>query len=85
MEVEAEQENIIPNYEGFKAHVRRLNPEIELKYNWLVEQNFSPTRNMIQRPPRESRETQPSDRGRILLRGSTPPWRKCDGTTPACN
>ena len=26
MEVEAEQEKLIPNYEGFKAHIRRLNP-----------------------------------------------------------
>jgi hypothetical protein len=29
-------EPIIPNYEGFKDHVRRLNPNMDPKYNWLV-------------------------------------------------
>jgi hypothetical protein len=38
MKVGAEEETdpIIPNYEGFKAHVRRLNPDMDPRYNWLV-------------------------------------------------
>jgi hypothetical protein len=38
MKVESEQQSepIIPNYEGFKAHVRRLNPDMDSRYNWLV-------------------------------------------------
>jgi hypothetical protein len=36
MKDETEQEPIIPNYEGFKAHVRRLNPDIEPRNSWLV-------------------------------------------------
>lgn len=36
MRVDAEVDPIVPNYEGFKAHVRRLNPEMDTKYNWLV-------------------------------------------------
>ncbi|KAE8447450.1 hypothetical protein EG329_010723 [Mollisiaceae sp. DMI_Dod_QoI] len=38
MKVDSDQqaESIVPNYEGFKAHVRRLNPEMESKFNWLV-------------------------------------------------
>ncbi|KAG0650927.1 hypothetical protein D0Z07_2505 [Hyphodiscus hymeniophilus] len=31
-----ESEPIIANYEGFKAHVRRLNPDMDSRYNWLV-------------------------------------------------
>ncbi|EPE29179.1 C2H2 and C2HC zinc finger [Glarea lozoyensis ATCC 20868] len=33
---EGEQDPIVPNYEGFKAHVRRLNPNMDPKHNWLV-------------------------------------------------
>ena len=29
-------EVITPSYEGFKAHVRRLNPEMDPRYDWLV-------------------------------------------------
>jgi len=38
MKLESEQqtEPIIPNYDGFKAHVRRLNPDMDSRYNWLV-------------------------------------------------
>ena len=38
MKIESEQESepIVPNYEGFKAHVRRLNPVMDPRYNWLV-------------------------------------------------
>ena len=36
MESEQEVDPITPNYEGFKAHVRRLNPEMETRYHWLV-------------------------------------------------
>jgi hypothetical protein len=36
MRIEAEVDPIVPNYEGFKAHVRRLNPDMEARYNWLV-------------------------------------------------
>ena len=36
IKVEFEQEPIVANYEGFKAHVRRLNPDMEPRYNWLV-------------------------------------------------
>jgi hypothetical protein len=36
MESEQEADPIIPNYEGFKSHVRRLNPEMETRYQWLV-------------------------------------------------
>ncbi|KAE9380914.1 hypothetical protein N431DRAFT_363028 [Stipitochalara longipes BDJ] len=31
-----DEESIIPNYEGFKAHVRRLNPDMDPRYNWLI-------------------------------------------------
>lgn len=31
-----QMEPIIPNYEGFKAHVRRLNPDMNPRYSWLV-------------------------------------------------
>ncbi|KAN0120314.1 hypothetical protein V8E51_002522 [Hyaloscypha variabilis] len=31
-----EAESIIPNYEGFKAHVRQLNPDMDSRHNWLV-------------------------------------------------
>lgn len=27
---------IVPNYDGFKAHVRRLNTEMDPRFNWLV-------------------------------------------------
>lgn len=33
---DTKQEPIIPTYEGFKAHVRRLNPDMDPRYNWLV-------------------------------------------------
>lgn len=38
MKIEPEQQSepIVPNYEGFKAHVRRLNPDMDSRYNWLV-------------------------------------------------
>ncbi|KAM3086586.1 hypothetical protein ACMFMG_000714 [Clarireedia jacksonii] len=37
MRVEAgPSEPIIPTYDGFKDHVRRLNPDMDPKYNWLV-------------------------------------------------
>ncbi|CAG8982621.1 hypothetical protein HYALB_00008113 [Hymenoscyphus albidus] len=37
LKAEGEQADpIIANYYGFKAHVRRLNPEMEPRYNWLV-------------------------------------------------
>jgi hypothetical protein len=36
MKVDAELDPIVPNYEGFKAHVRRLNPDMDTRYNWLV-------------------------------------------------
>ena len=36
VEEEEETDPIIPNYEGFKAHIRRLNPDMDSKYNWLV-------------------------------------------------
>ncbi|TVY55193.1 hypothetical protein LCER1_G003902 [Lachnellula cervina] len=38
MKIESdEQANpIVPNYEGFKAHVRRLNADMDPRYNWLV-------------------------------------------------
>lgn len=38
MKVDSDQqaEAIVPNYEGFKAHVRRLNPEMDSRFNWLV-------------------------------------------------
>lgn len=29
-------ESIMPNYDGFKAHIRHLNPAMDPKYNWLV-------------------------------------------------
>jgi hypothetical protein len=32
----ADEEPIVPNYEGFKAHIRRLNPGMDSQYNWLV-------------------------------------------------
>ncbi|CZR66775.1 uncharacterized protein PAC_16676 [Phialocephala subalpina] len=31
-----EQLPLIPTYDGFKAHIRRLNPDMEPRYNWLV-------------------------------------------------
>jgi hypothetical protein len=36
MEMEQQADPIVPNYEGFKAHVRRLNPDMDTQYNWLV-------------------------------------------------
>ena len=36
VEPEHESEPIAPNYDGFKAHVRRLNPDMDPRYNWLV-------------------------------------------------
>jgi hypothetical protein len=36
LKVEGEQDPIVPNYDGFKAHVRRLNPDMDPKHNWLV-------------------------------------------------
>lgn len=36
MRVDAEVDPIVPNYEGFKEHVRRLNPDMDPRYNWLV-------------------------------------------------
>jgi hypothetical protein len=35
-EPEQDFEPIITNYEGFKAHVKRLNPDMDPQYNWLV-------------------------------------------------
>jgi len=35
-ESEYQTEPIIANYEGFKQHVRRLNPEMDPRYKWLV-------------------------------------------------
>ncbi|KAH8602838.1 hypothetical protein B0O99DRAFT_483569, partial [Bisporella sp. PMI_857] len=35
-ESEQETEPITPNYEGFKDHVRRLNPDMDPRYKWLV-------------------------------------------------
>lgn len=32
----AQSEPIVPTYEGFKEHVRRLNPDMDPKFNWLV-------------------------------------------------
>jgi hypothetical protein len=36
MKMELEKDPIAPNYEGFKAHVLRLNPEMGPKNKWLV-------------------------------------------------
>jgi hypothetical protein len=36
IESELQSEPIVPNNEGFKAHVRRLNPDMDPRYNWLV-------------------------------------------------
>lgn len=36
MKADAEVDPIVPNYEGFKAHVRRLNTDIKPQHNWLV-------------------------------------------------
>jgi hypothetical protein len=36
MKMELEKDPITPNYEGFKAHVLRLNPEMGPKNKWLV-------------------------------------------------
>ena len=36
IELDQQAEPIVPNYEGFKAHVRRLNPEMDTRCNWLV-------------------------------------------------
>ncbi|RAL66753.1 hypothetical protein DID88_007536 [Monilinia fructigena] len=37
MKVEpAQSEPIVPTYEGFKEHVRRLNPDMNPKFSWLV-------------------------------------------------
>jgi hypothetical protein len=33
---ELEKDPIVPNYEGFKAHVLRLNPEMDPRNKWLV-------------------------------------------------
>jgi hypothetical protein len=35
-EEEEETDPIVPNYEGFKAHIRQLNPDMDPKYSWLV-------------------------------------------------
>jgi len=35
-EEEVETDPIIANYDGFKAHIRRLNPDMDPKYSWLV-------------------------------------------------
>jgi hypothetical protein len=32
----ADEVPIVPNYEGVKAHIRRLNPGMDSQYNWLV-------------------------------------------------
>jgi len=31
-----EDQPIVPNYEGFKTHVRRLNPDMESRCKWLI-------------------------------------------------
>ncbi|KAH6671302.1 hypothetical protein B0J14DRAFT_618621 [Halenospora varia] len=36
MESEEQGDPIVPNYDGFKQHVRRLNPQMDTRYNWLV-------------------------------------------------
>jgi hypothetical protein len=36
MESGQHSEPIVPNYEGFKTHVRRLNPDMDPRCNWLV-------------------------------------------------
>ena len=36
MESEQEVDPIVPNYEGFKAHVLRLNPDMDPRNKWLV-------------------------------------------------
>jgi hypothetical protein len=36
MEPEEETDSIVPNYEGFKAHVLCLNPEMDRRNKWLV-------------------------------------------------
>ncbi|CAL3964217.1 unnamed protein product [Diplocarpon coronariae] len=36
IELEQDADPIVPNYEGFKAHVRRLNPEMDPRHHWLV-------------------------------------------------
>jgi hypothetical protein len=36
MKMELEKDPITPNYEGFKAHVLRLNPDMDPKNKWLV-------------------------------------------------
>jgi len=38
MKIESDEQAdpIVPNYEGFKAHVRRLNPDMSPQHNWLV-------------------------------------------------
>ncbi|TAQ84847.1 hypothetical protein B7494_g6839 [Chlorociboria aeruginascens] len=36
MEIPQQLDPIIPTYEGFKSHVRRLNPDMDKTYQWLV-------------------------------------------------
>ncbi|TVY36387.1 hypothetical protein LSUB1_G004768 [Lachnellula subtilissima] len=38
MKIESDEQAIpiVPNYEGFKAHVRHLNGDMDPRYNWLV-------------------------------------------------
>ncbi len=36
VEQESESEPIVANYEGFKEHVRRLNPDMDSRHHWLV-------------------------------------------------
>ena len=36
IEPEQQSDPIVPNYEGFKAHVRRVNPDMDPRYKWLV-------------------------------------------------
>lgn len=36
IELNQESEPIVPNYDGFKAHIRRLNPDMDSTCNWLV-------------------------------------------------
>lgn len=36
MEAQEQADLIVANYEGFKAHIRRLNPNMDPKYHWLV-------------------------------------------------
>ncbi|PBP28308.1 C2H2 finger domain-containing protein [Diplocarpon rosae] len=36
MELEQEADLIVPNYEGFKAHLRLMNPAMDPRHDWLV-------------------------------------------------